>query len=82
MKMPNRDLLVLVKDEFRNQESMEVEVEQLNRLLMGFETIENFCTAHEVYDLNRFRLINAAHHIQRICREKEIKPFLFIGNKN
>ena len=49
MKMPNRDLLVLVKDEFRNQESMEVEVEQLNRLLMGFETIENFCTAHEPF---------------------------------
>ncbi len=33
MKTPNRDLLVLVKDEFPNKLSMEYELEQLNEIL-------------------------------------------------
>lgn len=82
MKMPNRDLLVLVKDEFRSQESMEFEVEQLNRLLMGFETFENFCHAHEIFDLNRYRILHSFDQIQKVCRQKEVKPFVFICNKN
>ena len=46
MKTSNRDLLVLVKDEFMNQYQIELELEQLNSLLFRLETIDNFCVAH------------------------------------
>jgi len=82
MKTSNRDLLVLVKDESMNEHFMEHELEQLNDLLFHFETIENFCICHELFDMNKYRIITKANKIQQIVREKELKAFVFISNKN
>ncbi len=82
MKACNRDLLVLVKDEHMNEKSMERELEQLNDLLFHFETIDSFCTAHEVFDLNKHKTLHNQNGIQRIIRQKELKAFFFICNKN
>ena len=82
MKTPNRDLLVLVKDDHLNGKSMENELEQLNQLLFHFETIDNFCTAHEVFDLNRYKILHEARLIRKLVNEKELAPFVFICNMN
>ena len=82
MKTSNRDLLVLVKDEHMNEQLMEQELEQLNELLFHFETIESFCVAHEVFDVNKHRTLHKKDTVQKIVREKELKPFIFICNKN
>ncbi|HJU45465.1 MAG TPA: hypothetical protein VJ647_01725 [Chitinophagaceae bacterium] len=82
MKTPNRDLLVLVKDEFPGKLSMEYELEQLNELLFRIETIENFCIASEVFDLNRYMIIEDHKKLVRILGHQELKPFQFICNKN
>ena len=67
MKACNRDLLVLVKDEHMNEKSMERELEQLNDLLFHFETIETFCTAHEVFDINKHKRCPLAG--EHLCRD-------------
>lgn len=82
MKTPNRDLLVLVKDEHYTREAMECALEQLNKLLLNFETTENICSAHEVFDMNKYRIIHKPALLQKIMNETEIKPFVFICNKN
>lgn len=82
MKTPNRDLLVLMKDEGLDKDAMENELEQLNQLLLYFETMDNFCTAHEVFDMNKYRIIHLPHIIQKIINQPELKPFVFICNKN
>ena len=82
MKTSNRDLLVLVKDEQMSEQSMEQELEQLNELLFHFETIDSFCTAHEVFDVNKHKTLHKRDSMQKIIREKELKPFVFICNKN
>jgi hypothetical protein len=82
MKACNRDLLVLVKDEQMNEKSMERELEQLNDLLFHFETMDSFCIAHEIFDINRHKTLCKTDKIQRIIREKELRPFYFICNKN
>lgn len=82
MKTPNRDLLVLVKDESFDKTSMENELEQLNRLLIRFETIENICMAHEVFDMNRYRIVQQSRQVEKHIHRKDIKPFIFICNKN
>jgi hypothetical protein len=82
MKACNRDLLVLVKDEHMNEKSMERELEQLNDLLFRFETIDSFCVAHEIFDINRHKTLDKRDNVQRIIREKELRPFFFICNKN
>ena len=82
MKTCNRDLLVLVKDEHMNEQLMEQELEQLNDLLFHFETIESFCIAHEVFDVNRHKILYKKDTMQKIVRQKELRPFIFICNKN
>ncbi len=82
MKTPNRDLLVLVKDDHLDKEAIEFELEQLNQLLFVFETADNFCIAHEVFDLNKYKTIHNAKTIKQIMKQKELKAFVFISNKN
>jgi hypothetical protein len=82
MKTPNRDLLVLVKDECCDKRSIQTELEQLNQLLFYFETLENFCLAHEVFDMNRYKILHEPGIIQKLINQKQVKPFVFICNKN
>lgn len=82
MKTPNRDLLVLVKDESFDKKTMENELEQLNQLLIHFETDENICHAHEVFDMNRYRILLKPRQVLKHISRKEVKPFVFICNKN
>lgn len=82
MKTPDRDLLVLMKDEFATEQFMAFELEQLNDLLYQYETPENFCLAHEIFDLNNYKILRGSRYIQRIVRQQEMKPFQFLCNKN
>ena len=82
MKSPNRDLLVLLKDEYMSEQSIEQEVELLNEMLFHVESMENFCKAHEVIDLNRYKIYQKSKQIIHVVRQREIRPFQFISNKN
>jgi len=82
MKSPNRDLLVLLKDEYMSEQSIEQEVELLNEMLFHVESMENFCKAHEVIDLNRYKIYLKSKQIIKVVRQREIRPFQFISNKN
>lgn len=82
MKTPNRDLLVLVKDDHLNGKAMENELEQLNQLLFHFETIDNFCAAHEVFDMNKYKILHESKLIRKLVNQEELAPFVFICNKN
>lgn len=81
--MPNRDLLVLVKDEEAlDNDAIKNELEQLNSLLLTLETMDNYCRVHEVFDMNRYRIIENGKALQKIFSQKELKSFVFISNKN
>jgi hypothetical protein len=82
MKPSNRDLLVLVKNEYTSDQFMEQEVELLNELLFHYETMNNFCKSHEVFDLNKYKIIRKQSVIHQIARQKELKAFQFLCNKN
>ena len=72
----------MVKDEQMNEQSMELELAQLNDLLFHFETIESFCIAHEVFDINKHKTLLRRDRMQKIFRQRDLKPFIFICNKN
>jgi len=82
MKNANRDLLVLVKDAYTNNEAMQFELQQLNMLLVNFETLESFCIAHEVFDIHKYRVLTKRSQLQKIIEKETLKPFMFICNKN
>jgi hypothetical protein len=80
MKMPNRDLLVLLKNEFMSQQAIDHEVECLNDILLIAESDEQFCVAHEL--VNRNRITSNRARILKAIRYSELKPFRFLINKN
>lgn len=82
MKNSNRDLLVLVKEAYTNNEAMQFELQQLNLLLVNFETLDSFCIAHEVFDIQKYRILKKKSQLQKIIEKETLKPFVFICNKN
>ncbi|MDB5200026.1 MAG: hypothetical protein JWO92_1989 [Chitinophagaceae bacterium] len=82
MNKSNRDLLVLFKEELMSPQAIEHEVEMLHELLYAVEKIENLVIAHEVINLNRYKIQNQFNIIRNTIRKKELKPFIFLNNKN
>ena len=82
MNDANRDLLVLAKTAHLSPEELDRQVTLLNTLLRLTENWETFCTANEILDINRGRIIQQPHQMQMILREKKEKPFVFTNNKN
>jgi phosphoenolpyruvate carboxylase len=82
MKAPNRDMLVLVKEQGVSSEYIQMEMERIHQLLISFETIDRLVNAHEVMDLNRYKRLNKYNAVVRVMQETNLKPFIFIVNKN
>lgn len=79
----NRDLLVMFRQQAMSPEDIEREVMRLNELLFTAERLDNFVKAHEVIDINRYKIINNNVEIKKILRQKkDTKPFIFFSNKN
>jgi len=78
----NRDLLVLFKEELMSPQAIEHEVELLHELLYDVEKIENLITSHEVINLNNYKIQHNPIIIRNTILKKELKPFIFLSNKN
>lgn len=63
-------------------QSIEHEVELLHQLLYTIERTENLITAHEVIDLTTYKVSNKRLLLQKLFREGELKPFVFLNCKN
>jgi hypothetical protein len=82
MRKQHRDLLVLIKNQSHIPHSIDIEVEMLHDMLFNVETMENLCVASEIIDLNRFALVTKPQLVARVLRQRELKPFQFVNNKN
>ena len=82
MNNSNRDLLVLFNQELMTPQSIEHEVELLHQLLYNIERTENLIIAHEIIDLNKYRVVNKSIHLRKLFRQRELKPFVFLNCKN
>ena len=79
----NRDLLVLFRQQLMSQQDIDREVMRLNELLFTTERLDNFAQAHEILDLNRYKIIKNLVEIKKQIRQKKLdKPFVFFSNKN
>jgi hypothetical protein len=82
MNNPNRDLLVLFKQELMTPQAMEHEVSMLHDLLYHVERLDNVGRAHELIDLNSYKIISKQTLIKNYLRMGKEKPFVFLNNKN
>jgi hypothetical protein len=82
MNNANRDLLVLFNQELMTPQSIEHEVERLHQLLYNIERVENLITAHEIIDLNKYKVSNKPLLLRKLFRERTLKRFVFLNCKN
>ena len=82
MNRINRDLLVLFNQELMSPQALENEVELLHELLYTVERLDNLVTAHEIIDLNKYKIIKNNSTLRKVIRLQELKPFIFLSCKN
>ena len=82
MNNSNRDLLVLFNQELMSPQAIEHELELLHEILYTVECIDNIIIAHEVVDVNRYKIVTAPQQLKIILRQRELKPFVFLNCKN
>ena len=82
MNQSNRDLLVMFNQELMSPQAMEHEVSLLHEMLFTVESLDNFVKAHEIIDLNKYKIISKASAIKNIIRQQKDKPFVFLNNMN
>ena len=82
MNNSNRDLLVLFNQELMTPQAIENEVELLHEILYTVENLENIVTAHEVIDVNKYKIFTTPQQLSSIIRQRELKPFVFLNCKN
>ena len=79
----NRDLLVMFRQHAMTQQDIDKQLSQLNNMLFTTERLDNFVSAHEVLDLNRYKIISNPIQIKKLIRQKKLtKSFVFFNNKN
>lgn len=73
----------MFRQDTMSEYDIEREVMQLNKLLFKAERLDNFICAHEVLDINRYKIINNPVQIRKMIRQKKYeKAFIFFSNKN
>jgi hypothetical protein len=61
--------------------AFEQQVRSIHEMLYLVEGTEQFCQAHEVIDLNHYRILQKSYLVRKIISDP-IKPFVFLFNKN
>ena len=70
MNNSNRDLLVLFNQELMSPQAIEHEVEQLHGILYTVEALDNIVVAHEVIDMNKYKIFNDQQHLRDVFRQR------------
>jgi hypothetical protein len=76
----DRDLLVLIKNEFMSQRAIDHELEQLNNILRRTELPHQFCNTHELVQRNI--ITQKPHRLLIAFRSPLLKPFWFLISRN
>ena len=82
MRKLKRDLILLRKEDQLDELNIEREVVCLDYLLQTVETISSLSRAHELIDMNRYKIYQDTLTVSKALKQKEVKPFQFIINKN
>ena len=82
MNKSNRDLLVLFNQELMTPQALEHEVTLLHELLFNVERVDNLVIAHELIDLNKYKIFSKHSLIKDYIRQRKDRAFVFLNNKN
>ncbi|MFT3682269.1 MAG: hypothetical protein QM791_18495 [Ferruginibacter sp.] len=63
-------------------QAIEHQVDLLHELLYEVERMDNLVIAHELIDLNKYKVINDHVKLKETIRRQDLKAFIFLNCKN
>jgi|694.fasta_scaffold12901_4 hypothetical protein len=78
----NRDLMVVLREDHADAEWLYAETEWLNIMLNKVEATANLAHCCEVLNLSRYKIEKKYDKVYKALNTKDLKPFVFIFNKN
>ncbi|MFZ4057787.1 MAG: hypothetical protein ACOYKE_06590 [Ferruginibacter sp.] len=82
MGRSNRDLLVMFNQSLMSEDALQTEIDYLHELLTHTERMEKLIVAHELIDLNKYKIINKPLPLRAAIKSVMQKPFVFLNCKN
>lgn len=82
MPRSNRDLLVTFNSELMSQQALEQEIAYLHELLTRVERVDNLIVAHELIDMNRYKITRKPLPLRIHIRSRKDVPFVFLNCLN
>lgn len=77
----NRDIIIYT-DILSYNINADKYVMALDAILKEHESLENFCVANEIINVNRHRITTDPDKVRALILKKAFKPFVFINCKN
>jgi Asp-tRNA(Asn)/Glu-tRNA(Gln) amidotransferase C subunit len=72
----------LFKQELLSPQAIEETVDWLHEILQTTERLNNLVVAHEILDLNKYKVIHNPLVLRNTLRKDALKPFIFLNCKN
>lgn len=72
----------MFNQELMSPKAIEHQVEMLHEILFDVERTDNLAAAHEVIDLNRYKIYVQHTSVKNTIKEQELKPFVFLNCRN
>jgi hypothetical protein len=82
MNKSNRDLLVVLHKDHDHPDIIDQKMESLHALLFHAERLDNFIKAHELIDLNRYKIYSSSFELKKWVRKRKSVSFVFLNNLN
>ncbi|MFY7652606.1 MAG: hypothetical protein ACOVQE_07865 [Chitinophagaceae bacterium] len=78
-----RDVFVAKRSPY-SEEYQKLQLKKLNEIISIAENHHNFCTVHEVIDVNKHKIFKKPHLVEQVLAncKGQLKPFVFLNNKN
>jgi hypothetical protein len=78
----NRDLMVVLREDHLDADWLNTETAWLNQILNRVEATANLAYSCEVLNLSRYKIEKKYDKVLKALKAKDLKPFVFIFNKN
>lgn len=78
----NRDLMVVMRAAHSDAEMLYAETEWLNAVLNQVESTANLARCSEVINIPRYKVERKYEQVLKALKQKELKPFVFLFNRN
>lgn len=74
--------MILNKSVVFNNTQLDREVKHLHDILVVVESIEKISCAHEIIDINKYRIISKPSTIEKLISKSPLESFCFLTCKN